>query len=155
MSESRWQLPVLVKRRSFSHLWPLALAAAAAVLLIPPLRPQVLQQSTGVINVEVPVRVFNGDRFVDNLALSDFEIYENGKPQKIIAFYLVRRTSIQKEEAPVPAAAQLPAAPTAAGQPAPKTARTIVLQFEVLEPIPRSTRPWTISSMRSFNRAIR
>src|SRR5512135_2799032 len=74
------------------------LMAAAAIVLS--LYPQGIQLATGVINVEVPVRVFDGDRFVDDLALSDFEILENGKPQTIAAFYFVQKTSIQKEEAP-------------------------------------------------------
>jgi len=137
MADSSMRAPARPGRRTIGRPVILALAAVVAVALIPPLRPQGIQHATGVINVEVPVRVFSGDRFVDNLALSDFEILENGKPQKIIAFYLVQKTSIQKEEGPVPSAAQPPAAPPAAGQPLPKTARTIVLQFEVLEPMPK------------------
>lgn len=30
------------------------------------------------INIEVPVRVFEGDEFVDNLSIKDFEVYEDG-----------------------------------------------------------------------------
>ena len=111
------------------RLWPrLTLPALAGALLALTLLPQELQHTTGVVNVEVPVRVFDGDRFVDDLALGDFEIFENGRPQRIVAFYFVQKTSIQKkEEAPGPAASK----------PAPKTARTIVFQFEVLEPTPK------------------
>jgi VWFA-related protein len=82
---------------------------------------------TGVVNVEVPVRVFDGDRFVDHLTIPDFEVFENGRPQKIVALYLVQKTSIQKEEAAVPAP----------NKPAPNTVRTIVLEFEVLDPMPK------------------
>lgn len=136
MTDALIRAPVRLGRRTIGRLVILALVAAAAFLLIPPLRPQVLQQSTGVINVEVPVRVFDGDRFVDNLALSDFEIFENGKPQTIAAFYFVRKTIVQKEEAPALETGRPSAAPPAA-KTAPKTARTIVLQFEVLEPMPK------------------
>ncbi len=51
-----------------------------------------------VINIEVPVRVFKGDTFVDNLTIDDFEVYEDGVPQKIEAVYLVKKTSIKREE---------------------------------------------------------
>jgi VWFA-related protein len=51
-----------------------------------------------VINIEVPVRVFKGDTFVDNLTIDDFEVFEDGVPQKIEAVYLVKKTSIEREE---------------------------------------------------------
>jgi len=51
------------------------------------------------VNVEVHVRVFKGDTFIDNLTLEDFEIYEDGKPQKIEAMYLIKKTGIKREEA--------------------------------------------------------
>jgi len=104
-----------------------ALLAVAVTFFALSLRPQELRHTTGVVNVEVPVRVFDGDRFVDDLALNDFEVFENGKPQKVVALYLVRKTDIQKEEAAGPEATK----------PAPRTRRTIVLQFEVLDPMPK------------------
>jgi VWFA-related protein len=113
-----------------------ALMAAAAAVIVLSLYPQGIQLATGVINVEVPVRVFDGDRFVDDLGLGDFEILDNGKPQTIAAFYFVRKTSVQKEEAPALETGRPLTAPPAA-KTAPKTARTIVLQFEVLEPMPK------------------
>jgi len=61
---------------------------------------QELKHFVSVVNIEVPVRVFKGDKFVDNLSIRDFEVYENGKPQKIEAVYLIRKTSIKREEAP-------------------------------------------------------
>ena len=103
------------------------LLAAAAALSVLSLHPQELRHVTGVVNVEVPVRVFDGDRFVDHLTIPDFEVFENGRPQKIVALYLVQKTSIQKEEAAVPAP----------NKPAPNTVRTIVLEFEVLDPMPK------------------
>jgi len=112
--------------RAKTNLGRLALPAACAVLVLALPRQQ-LHHETGVVNVEVPVRVFDGDRFVDHLTIPDFEVFENGRPQKIVALYLVQKTSIQKEEA----------AGTASNKPAPKTVRTIVLEFEVLDPMPK------------------
>jgi VWFA-related protein len=120
-------------RRARRALPALTVLAAAAFLALS-LRPQEISHTTGVVNVEVPVRVFDGDRFVDNLALSDFEIFENGKPQRIVAFYFVRKTSVQKQETGVPR--ENVAAPPEKEN-SPKTARTIVLQFEVVEPTPK------------------
>jgi VWFA-related protein len=106
------------RERSLPRLGTSILLVLAALLPIPSLRSQDLQHATGVVNVEVPVRVFDGDRFVENLALGDFEVFENGQPQ-------------------VPLEAPPPAAQGASGRPSPKTSRTIVLQFEVLEPNPK------------------
>jgi len=91
------------------------------------LAAQELQHTTGVVNVEVPVRVFDGNKFVDNLTLDDFSVYENGKRQSIAALYLVHKTEIQKEEA----------AGAATAKPVPKTRRNIVLLFEVNDPMPK------------------
>jgi VWFA-related protein len=137
MSDLPMRALVRSRTRKIGRLVIMALGTVAAILLIPPLRPQDIQHTTGVVNVEVPVRVFDGDRFVDNLALSDFEIFEDGRPQKIIAFYFVQRTNVQKEEAPALLEAPPVAAQPASGHPSPRTARTIVLQFEVLEPMPK------------------
>lgn len=57
-----------------------------------------IQHEAIAINIEVPVRVFKGDTFIDYLSLSDFELYEDGKPQTIEAVYLIKKTSIEKEE---------------------------------------------------------
>lgn len=137
MREPHFGPPAPAGARTVRRPWARAAAVVAAAVFVLSLRPQELRHATGVVNVEVPVRVFEGDRFVDNLALSDFEIFENGKPQSIIAFYLVQRTSIRKEEAPAPPAAPAAAVSPLPGPPSPKTARTIVLQFEVLEPMPK------------------
>ena len=132
MRDPQFGTPAPVGGRTVRRPWARAAAVVAAAVFVLSLRPQELRHATGVVNVEVPVRVFDGDRFVDDLALSDFEIFENGKPQTIAAFYLVQKASIRKEEAPAFAAV-----PPPAGQPSPKTARTIVLQFEVHEPTPK------------------
>ncbi len=57
-----------------------------------------LQHEAIAINIEVPVRVFKGDVFIDDLSLDDFELYEEGKLQKIEAVYLIKKKSIEKEE---------------------------------------------------------
>jgi len=74
----------------------LALISAGAVCL-PSLAQQVREESL-VINVEVPVRVFKGSAFVDTLNAADFEVYENGAPQKIEAVYLIKKRTIERRE---------------------------------------------------------
>ena len=59
---------------------------------------QQISEETFVINVEVPVRVFKGNLFIDNLTINDFEVFENGLPQKIEAVYLVKKKSIERRE---------------------------------------------------------
>lgn len=59
---------------------------------------QELAHFVGVINVEVPVRVFKGDAFVDYLTIDDFEVTDDGKPQQLEAVYLVKKTDITREE---------------------------------------------------------
>ncbi len=102
----------------------------ASVLFSAGLSPQELQHTTGVTNIEVPVRVFDGDKFVDNLTLADFEVFENGKPQRIVGLYLVRKTNIVRQDAPA-------GPPPPAPPPAPRTGRHIVLLFELSEPLPK------------------
>jgi len=49
-----------------------------------------------VVNIAVPVRVFDGDKFVDSLTIKDFEVYEDGVKQTIEAVYLIRGTSVER-----------------------------------------------------------
>ncbi len=60
--------------------------------------PQTIQHEVRVVNIEVPVRVFRGDTFVDSLSRDDFEVFENGVPQQIEAVYLVKKTTIERKE---------------------------------------------------------
>jgi hypothetical protein len=62
------------------------------------LSSQQQQYEVTVINVSVPVRVFEGNNFVDNLMIEDFELYEDGKLQKIEALYLTKKTQIERRE---------------------------------------------------------
>lgn len=59
---------------------------------------QELQYDAIAINIEVPVRVYKGDTFIDNLLIDDFEVYEYGELQKIEAVYLIKKTDIKREE---------------------------------------------------------
>ena len=59
---------------------------------------QEITHETLVINIEVPVRVFKGDKFVEDLTIDDFEVFEDGKIQKIEAVYMIKKTSIEKKE---------------------------------------------------------
>ena len=76
-----------------------------------------------VINVEVPVRVFDGSRFVDTLGKDDFEVFEDGVPQKIEAVYLVRRATIERREE--------------GKKYLPETARVFYLFFELTDHVPQ------------------
>ena len=62
------------------------------------LSPQLEQHEVSVTNVAVPARVFEGDKFIDDLKIEDFEIFENGIPQKVEALYLTQKTHIVRAE---------------------------------------------------------
>jgi len=51
-----------------------------------------------VVNIEIPVRVFEGNQFVDTLTMDDFEIYENGVLQKPSALYLTEKAQIIRQD---------------------------------------------------------
>lgn len=59
---------------------------------------QQIREESLVINVEVPVRVFQGSNFAGTLTADDFELYEDGVLQKIEAMYLVKNRAIEKRE---------------------------------------------------------
>lgn len=82
-----------------------------------------IQHEVSVINISVPVRVFDGETFVDSLKLEDFEVYEDGKLQPIEAVYLIRGSDVRRQEGP-------------AKSPAPATSRTFVLFFQLAEYLP-------------------
>jgi VWFA-related protein len=72
-----------------------------------------------VVNIEVPVRVYDGRVFIDNLTIDDFEVFEDGVTQKIEAVYLIKQRTIERKEENT--------------RFAPKTARNFYLFFEVNE----------------------
>ncbi len=85
--------------------------------------PLAFSQAThdvSVVNIAVPVRVFDGGRFIDSLKLEDFEIAEDGKPQPVLAAYLVRSGDIRRREGPLASVA-------------PVTRRHFVLVFQTFE----------------------
>lgn len=84
---------------------------------------QDIQHQVGVVNIEVPVRVFQGRTFIDDLTIDDFEIYEDNILQKIETVYLIKKNSIKKQE----------------GEQHffPKVTRNFVLLFEITEFLPK------------------
>jgi len=76
-----------------------------------------------VVNVEVPVRVFNGSKFIDNLTIKDFEVFEDGIPQKIEAVYLVKKRTIERSDEKK--------------RFSPETSRSFFLFFEVSDYMPK------------------
>ena len=84
---------------------------------------QELTHESLVINIEVPVRVFKGSIFVDNLTADDFEVYEDGKLQKIEAVYLIKKTKIERKEEKKKFS--------------PETSRNFYLFFEITDYAPR------------------
>jgi hypothetical protein len=78
---------------------------------------------TGVINIEVPVRVFRGGAFVDDLKIGDFELFENGRPVPLDAVYLVRKRAVERRDEVKPFT--------------PRTNRSFYLFFEISDYSPR------------------
>jgi len=60
--------------------------------------PQQIAEESLVVNIEVPIRVYNGSLFVDDLTIDDFKIYEDGKSQRIQAVYLVNERNIARKD---------------------------------------------------------
>ena len=71
---------------------------AASVFFCFLLFSQEITHDVKVVNIEVPVRVFKGEEFVDDLTLEDFEIYEDGVLQKVSAVYLIKKKSVERKE---------------------------------------------------------
>ena len=72
-----------------------------------------------VVNIEVPIRVYDGKTFVDNLTIDDFQVYEDGVRQRIEAVYLVKKREIERKEEKK--------------KHEPKTSRNFFLFFEIAE----------------------
>ena len=102
-------------------LWAIVLLSVGAIWGIAQIQHQV-----AVVNIAVPVRVFDGAKFVETLGLDDFEVREDGRPQRVEAVYLIRGGALKKQEG----------APAAVGGPAPETRRNFVLLFQVAEYLP-------------------
>lgn len=76
-------------------------------------------QATSISPIEVPVRVFDGARFVDDLKIGDFEIYEDGYPIPPESLVLFKGRAIVRQEGP--ATIQ------------PSTSRTYYLMFQTVD----------------------
>ena len=101
------------------------------VILAVFLSAQELQHEAIAINIEVPVRVFKVGKFIDNLTIDDFLLFEDGLEQKIDAVYLIKKTTIEREESELEKEdAMRKFAPT-------PTLRQFVLVFEVIDYSPR------------------
>ncbi len=89
-------------RSFFPPVWAVFAIGLAATLLgsaaVPAQETRPLQQEVRVVNIEVPVRVFDGAAFVKTLTLDDFEVRENGVLQKPEAVYLVRKSAVERKE---------------------------------------------------------
>ncbi|MFA9454863.1 MAG: hypothetical protein ACERK6_13210, partial [Candidatus Aminicenantaceae bacterium] len=70
------------------------LAAGLALLA----QQQSFVEQSLVLNVEVPVRVFKDGKFQADLITKDFELFEDGVPQKIEAVYLVQDGQIKRSD---------------------------------------------------------
>lgn len=70
----------------------------SSLFLCMTLLPQEISHETIVVNIEVPVRVFKGDKFIDDLTIDDFEVYEDGKIQRIVALYLVKKAIVERKD---------------------------------------------------------
>ncbi len=96
---------------------------AVLVLSAGTLAAQTIQHETRAVNIEIPVRVFKGADFIDTLKLEDFEVFDNGRPQKLEAAYLVKKAAIERREETRPFM--------------PWTARHFTLLFEMSDYDPR------------------
>jgi VWFA-related protein len=107
-----------------------------AILLLIILSPafvvsvQEIQHEAVAVNVEVPVRVFKGNYFIDDLSIDDFEVYEDGVLQKIEAVYLIKKTDIAREESGIEDAA-------ARNRFSPQVSRNFVLFFYLTDYLPK------------------
>ena len=91
---------------------------------------QEIQEEAIAINIEVPVRVFTKGKFVEELNIEDFEVYEDGVLQKIEALYLVKKSVIEREETELDKK-------LARRIYLPEISRTFVLVFELMDYFPK------------------
>jgi hypothetical protein len=76
-------------------------ALLGAIAFSAALFSQELLHDVTVVNISVPVRVYKGDQFVDDLKIDDFEVYEDGILQTVAAVYLIKQARIEREEGPI------------------------------------------------------
>jgi hypothetical protein len=124
MKSEKFKTQIII--RAYSILLILIVFIALAIILI----AQEIQHEAIAINVEVPVRVFTKGKFVEELTIKDFEVYEDGVPQEVLALYLVKRTVIEREDTKIDTK-------QARKIFIPETSRTFVLMFEMMDYFPK------------------
>jgi hypothetical protein len=76
----------------------LAFLIPVIVLSLYTFSQEIFVKESLVINIEVPVRVFKSNIFVEDLTIDDFEVLEDGVLQKIEAVYLVKKRTVVRSE---------------------------------------------------------
>ena len=77
----------------------LLLASSIFLAMVISVFPQeAFKEVSLVVNIEVPVRVYDESRFVEDLTIRDFELWEEGIPQKIEAVYLIKKMAVERSE---------------------------------------------------------
>lgn len=76
------------------------LAAALTLLTLISLPPYTRSQGAAPAPVTVAVRVFDSGNFVPGLNLQDFELLENGVPQKLENLFQVDKSSVVRKDGP-------------------------------------------------------
>ena len=107
------------------RIFVILVVAAAFTLLA-----QEITHDVSVINIEIPVRVFHKGKFVDDLRIEDFEVFEDGELQKIEAVYLIKKTDIKREDTELKKE-------EARRKFAPEVSRHFLFSFEVTDYLPK------------------
>src|SRR5438876_5206448 len=87
-----------MRRSALTFAMLLSLPAAAQN--IGPLPPLTARVEVKVVNVDVAVTDAAG-RPVTNLTRDDFEVFEDGKPQKVANFYVIENSGVKAKAEPV------------------------------------------------------
>ncbi|MBU1338891.1 MAG: hypothetical protein KKD56_07480 [Acidobacteria bacterium] len=90
---------------------------------------QDIQHEAVAVNIEVPVRVYSKGEVIDNLRIEDFELYDDGKLQKIDALYFLKHSEITRMESREELPDNLPVIQ-------PDTQRHFVLIFQMMKYLP-------------------
>jgi len=80
---------MILKKPSLTRSAPFIIFIFLGSLLFAELEE--LKEQVRVLNIEIPVRVYQKGHFVENLKKKDFKLWVNGKPREINGFYLKRK----------------------------------------------------------------
>lgn len=86
----------LLMRRSFIAAAFILVCSAAMAQSVGPLPPLTANIDVNIVNVDVTVTDENGEP-ITGLRMDDFEVYEDGQPQKITNFYVIERSVIRRQ----------------------------------------------------------